>query len=172
MRFAPRSRAPGFDSSDMVFQTLLIVADRGSLKAYKIEPTPAHGTRFRLLETFQVSDVQGRYQDKLTDQAGAFPSGGGGVRQDNHSNSAAERGTVDLENERRACKHLAERMNAIIEQEKPESWLLAAPDKSARLITEQLSIAANERLAQTVHADLVKTEPSKLASHFEALQGA
>jgi hypothetical protein len=163
----------GFHSSvfkAMIINSLLIVADRGSLKAYKVEEMPTRAPRLRLIQAFDTLDVHGRYQDKVTDQAGGFPSGGGGDGR--HANGIAERGAIDLENQRRACKHLAERISELVEQEKPEGWMIAAPAQSCPVISEYLTPAVRERLVESVHADLVKIEPAKLHSYFRNLQGA
>ena len=66
--------------------SLIIVTDRGTLKAYKVNETPTRGPSLQLVQAFDTTDAHGRYQDKLTDQAGAFPSGaapGQMVRQEN-----------------------------------------------------------------------------------------
>ncbi len=54
--------------------SLIIVTDRGSLKAYKVSETPTRGPHLQLVQAFDTTDAHGRYQDKLTDQAGAFPA--------------------------------------------------------------------------------------------------
>ncbi len=53
--------------------SLIIVADRGSLKAYKVNETPNRGASLQLVQAFDITDAHGRYDDKLTDQAGRFP---------------------------------------------------------------------------------------------------
>ena len=55
--------------------SLIIVADRGSLKAYKVNETPTRGAGLRLVQAFDVTDAHGRFQDKLTDVAGRFGVG-------------------------------------------------------------------------------------------------
>ena len=73
--------------------SLIIVTDRGSLKAYRVRETPDRGAGLQLVQSFETTDAHGRFQDKLTDQAGSFPvstgdnmSGGG-----RHQNAIAER---------------------------------------------------------------------------------
>ena len=55
--------------------SLIIVTDRGSLKAYKVGETPTRGASLTLTQAFDTTEAHGRYQDKLTDQAGRFPTG-------------------------------------------------------------------------------------------------
>lgn len=52
--------------------SLVIVVDRGSLKAYRVEETPTRGASLQLVQAFEITDAHGRYDDKLTDQADAF----------------------------------------------------------------------------------------------------
>ena len=155
----------------MIINSLLIVADRGSLKAYRVEELPARtAPRLRLIQSFDVPDAHGRYRDKLTDQAGAFPAGGGGAGNQTLANSAAEHGGIDIENHRRAWKFLAERVNEVVREEKPEAWLFAASSQSLPVILEHLAPEVRERITQSVAADLVKTEPGRLPEHFAALR--
>jgi len=53
--------------------SLIIVTDRGRLKAYKVDDAPNRGPSLQLVQSIEVTDAHGRYQDKLTDQAGGFP---------------------------------------------------------------------------------------------------
>ena len=73
--------------------SLIIVTDRGSLKAYKVSETPTRGPHLQLVQAFDTTEAHGRYQDKLTDQAGAFPNGAA----PGQGNSIAERTGIDNE---------------------------------------------------------------------------
>ena len=77
-----------------------------------------------------------------------------------------------MENDRRACKHVAQRINELVTREKPEGWLLAIPATIHRLVEEHLSSEASQHLSEVVHADLLHTEPTKILTHFSALQHA
>ena len=154
----------------MLIPSLLIVTDRGGLRAYKVEPTPNRAPGLHLLDSFEAQEVHGRYQDKVTDRAGSFQaSGTAGGRQ---TGGAAEHPTIDLENDRRVCKHVAQRINELVKREKPEAWLLAVPAQIQALVLDHVDAEVVKHLSQTVHADLVRTEPSKLAAHFSELQPA
>ncbi|MFL6529944.1 MAG: hypothetical protein ACJ8KX_05700, partial [Chthoniobacterales bacterium] len=86
--------------------TLVVVADRGSVKAYKVNETPNRGSSLELVRAFVLTDAHGRYQDKLTDQAGRFPvgDGGGQAGSGRHQNAIAERQGLETENDRRIFK--------------------------------------------------------------------
>ena len=153
----------------MLINTLLIVADRGGLRAYRIGENPNRAPGLHLIDTYEAQDAHGRFADKLTDQAGRFKASGVPNQQ---TGGSAAHDTLDMENDRRACKAVAGRISELVHQEKPEGWLLAVPARISKLVEEGLAPEARQHLTEVVHADLLKVEPTKLASHFSALQPA
>jgi hypothetical protein len=147
--------------------SLIIVADRGGVKAYRVTDTPNRGASLQLVQAFDITDAHGRYDDKLTDQAGRFPISDGNGR---HANAIAERTAFETENERRICKQLAEHIADIVKRESVEGWSFAAPSSIHASITELLPSSIRNRVVEHVKSDLVKTESSKLSTHFRSLQ--
>lgn len=147
--------------------SLIIVADRGSLKAYKVDETPTRGPSLRLVQAFNLTEGHGRFQDRLSDHAGGFPVGDGGHR---HMNGAAEKQTLEGESDRRICRQLAEQISDILGREKTDAWSFAAPAEIYPHIADLLPRAQRDRIVEHVKADLVKIEPAKLPSHFRSLQ--
>ena len=145
--------------------SLIIVTDRGSLKAYKVTETPSRGPHLQLVQAFDTTDAHGRYQDKLTDQAGSFP--GGAVPGQMNS---PERTGIDIENDRRICKQLADSIAEIAEREGKEGWSFAAPASIHSAIVELLPPEVRGKIVEYVKSDLVKIEPAKLPGHFRSLQ--
>ena len=73
----------------MTPSSLIIVTDRGSLKAYRVDATPTRGPSLQLVQAFNITDAHGRLVDKVTDLAGRFPvSDSAGMH---HKASIAER---------------------------------------------------------------------------------
>ncbi len=155
----------------MQIPSLLIVADRGGLRAYTVTPNPTRAPGLHLLDAFEAQETHGRYDEKVTDQAGRF-QGGSHATGNGPVGGADEHGTIDLENERRACQHVAARINELVMREKPDTWLLAVPAQIARTVTENLQPAVTKHLGNTVHANLLKSAPDHLAAHFPELQPA
>ena len=128
--------------------SLIIVTDRGSLKAYKVTETPNRGPHLQLVQAFDTTDAHGRYQDKLTDQAGSFPGGAAPGQM----NSIAERTGIDTENDRRICKQLADRIAEIAGRDGREGWSFAAPASIHSAVVELLPQAVKgplrDRLGQ------------------------
>jgi len=148
--------------------SLIIVADRGSLKAYRVDETPTRGPSLRLIQAFDLTDAHGTLIDKVTDLAGRFPvSDGVGGR---HANSIAERTQLETETDRRIHKQLADQIVKIIDRSGKEGWSFAAPAEIHGAIVDLLPRAARDRIVEHVKSDLVKIEPAKLPSHFRSLR--
>jgi len=145
--------------------SLIIVTDRGSLKAYKVTETPTRGPHLQLVQAFDTTDAHGRYQDKLTDQAGASSSGAPG-----QMNSIAERTGIDTENDRRIFKQLADSITEIAEREGKDGWSFAAPASIHSAVVDLLPPVVRDKIVEHIKSDLVKIEPAKLPGHFRSLQ--
>lgn len=147
--------------------SLIIVTDRGSLKAYRVDDTPTRGASLRLVQAFELTEAHGRYEDKLTDQAGRFSVSDGDGR---HANSIGEHTALETESEKRICKQLAEHIEEIVRREAVEGWSFAAPAAIHAAVVELLPPAISNRIVEHVKSDLVKIESAKLLSHFRSLQ--
>jgi hypothetical protein len=147
--------------------SLIVVADRGGVKAYRVNDTPNRGASLQLVQAFDLTDSHGRYDDKLTDQAGRFPVSDGHSR---HANSIAERTALETENDRRICKQLAEHIAEVVKRETTAGWSFAAPASIHSTIAELLPAPVRNRVVEHVKSDLLKIESSKLAHHFRSLQ--
>src|SRR5437588_9493729 len=148
--------------------SLIIVTDRGSLKAYRVDETPTRGPSLHLVQAFDLTDAHGRLIDKVTDLAGRFPvSDGAGGR---HANSIAERTQLETETHRRIQKQLADQIIKIVQSDGVEGWSFAAPASIHAAIVDLLPASVRDRIVEHVKSDLVKTEPSKLPAHFRSLQ--
>lgn len=147
--------------------SLVIVADRGSLKAYRVNETPTRGPSLHLVQAFNTTDAHGRLLDKVTDQAGRFPVRDGAGLQ--HGGSIAE---TKLENEtdRRIYRQLADQIAKVVKSDGIEGWSFAAPAEFHSTIVNLLPNDVRGRIVEHVKSDLVKVEPAKLHSHFRSLQ--
>lgn len=150
----------------MIPSTFVVVADRGSLKAYKVNETPNRGASLQLVQAFNIMDAHGRMQDKVTDEAGAFPNAAGPGAM----NSIAERQGIANETDRRIQRELAEKIAEAVKREAAEGWSFAAPSTIHSAITDLLPNDVRDRIVEHVNSDLVNIEPAKLPSHFRSLQ--
>lgn len=152
---------------NMTSTSLIIVADRGSLKAYKVNKTPTRGLSLQMIQAFDITDAHGRYVDKFTDEAGRFPvsDGTGG----HHASSIAERPALEKENNRRICKELSDRISELVQEEGRDGWSFAAPASIHSAVLKSLPVEVRNSIVERVKSDLVKIEPDQLASHFESI---
>ena len=149
--------------------SLVIVTDRGSLKAYRVAETPTRGPSLQLVQAFNITDAHGRLVDKLSDVAGRFPvTEGAGAHRG--PASIAERTQLTGEIDRRIQKELADQITQIVLQNGKEGWSFAAPAEIHAAIVDSLPSAVRQRIVEHVKSDLVKVEPAKLISHFRSLQ--
>jgi hypothetical protein len=147
--------------------SLIIVADRGGLRAYRVDQTPTRGASLHLVQALELTAAHGRYSDKVTDQAGSFAVSDGNGR---HASSIAERTALEAENDKRICQQLAGHIADVVQREAVEGWSFAAPASIHAIVAELLPPAIRDRVVEHVKSDLVKTDSVKLASHFRSLR--
>ncbi len=153
----------------MIPSSLIIVTDRGSLKAYRVNETPTRGPSLQLVQAFNITDAHGRLVDKVSDLAGRFPvTNGAGAHRG--AASIAERTQLEAETDRRIQKELADQIVKIVSLNGKEGWSFAAPAEIHSAIVDLLPPAVRNRIVEHVKSDLVKTEPAKLSAHFRSLQ--
>src|SRR5213082_3858099 len=99
----------------MTPSSIVIVTDRGGLKAYRVNETPTRGPSLQLVQAFDITDAHGRLVDKVSDLAGRFPVGDGAGGR--HANSIAERTQLETETHRRIQKQLADQIIKIVSRD-------------------------------------------------------
>jgi hypothetical protein len=153
----------------MTPSSLVIVTDRGSLKAYRVNETPTRGPSLQLVQAFNITDAHGRMVDKVSDLAGRFPvtNGAGGHHG---AGSIAERTQLATETDRRIQKELADQITKIVSSNGKEGWAFAAPAEIHAAIVDLLPATVRDQIVEHVKSDLVKVEPAKLISRFRSLR--
>jgi hypothetical protein len=148
--------------------SLVVVADRGSLKAYRVADTPTRGPSLKLVQAFNITDAHGRLVDKVTDLAGRFPvTEGAGAHRGPASIAESK---LENETDRRIYKQLADQIAKIVKDDAPNGWSFAAPAEFHGTIVDLLPGDVRGRIVEHVKSDLVKTEPAKLPTHFRSLK--
>jgi hypothetical protein len=151
----------------MTPSSLIILTDRGSLKAYRVDETPTRGPSLQLVQAFNITEAHGKLIDKVTDLAGRFPvSDGAGVH---HGASIAE-SKLETETDRRIYKQLADQIVKLVKSDGVEGWSFAAPSSIHSAIVDLLPRDVRNRIVEHVKSDLVKIEPAKLPAHFRSLR--
>lgn len=153
----------------MTPSSLVIVTDRGSLKAYRVDETPTRGPSLQLVQAFNMTDAHGRLVDKLSDLAGRFPvTEGAGTHRG--PASISERTQLATEMDRRIQKELADQIAKIVSQNGKDGWSFAAPAEIHAAIVDLLPAGIRQRIVEHVKSDLVKVEAARLTSHFRSLR--
>jgi Protein required for attachment to host cells len=152
----------------MIPASIVITADRGSLKAYQVSETPTRGPSLKLVQAFDITNAHGRFTDKVTDFAGRFPvTEGAGAH---HGPASIGESKLQTETARRINKELADQITKIINGNAREGWSFAAPAEIHSAIVDLLPGAVRDRIVEQVKSDLVKVEPAKLPNHFRSLK--
>ena len=153
----------------MTPSSLVIVTDRGSLRAYRVNETPTRGPSLQLVQAFNMTDAHGRLIDKLSDVAGRFPvTESAGAHRG--PASIAERTQLATETDRRIQKELADQITKIVSKTGKDGWSFAAPAEIHTAIVDLLPANVRQRIVEHVKSDLVKVEPARLMSHFRSLR--
>jgi hypothetical protein len=135
----------------MIPTSLVVVADRGSLRAYRVEETPTRGPHLKLVQAFEVTDVMNAPSMRHTTPMTDWPQ-------------------LEAEMERHVCKELATEIAKIVGRNEGKGWSFAAEPSINQSIVELLPEEIRERIVERVPSDLVKIEPAKLPSHFRSLR--
>jgi hypothetical protein len=136
----------------MVPASIIVVVDRGTMKAYEMEQVPTHGLVPRLLQEITFSETHGRYRDRYTDQADAFPATG----KLGYATALAERHGMEREEEAELFRHIGEQISDFLGKHRPERWSFAAASEINLDILEQIAPEWRERLVHNIKSDLAK----------------
>ena len=145
--------------------TMVVVADLGCLKAYRLENDEANRTpRLQLLEHYHSAEAHSKLVDKVTDSSGRFPRGAGS--NGGNAMSDGERHNIELETRKRLVRQLAQRFNALARGKDVERCLVAASREINHLLLDELDPQVRGKIALNLSADLTKVGPGKLLRHF------
>jgi hypothetical protein len=147
------------------FKTLLVTADLGHLKAYRLiqndgQPGRPHIERIQT----ETTDATSHLSEVVTDQAGQFRKGSFPAGPNDRSDG--EPHNLTLERRRRALKAIVRDISRLIAREKPQKWLLAAGKEINERLIEALDANARARLKQNVQANLTKLGSAQMLAHF------
>lgn len=163
---------PQWNSHRLMNSYFFIVADRGNVKAYRAEASPARHAQARLVQAFTLVDAHTKPTQKFSDEAGAFPTQtGAGGWQSWQANSIGEK-HLDLEETRRLVKQIASHINGILGLDQPEQWSFAAPSEIHQAVLDCVDRRHLQRLTERVTRDLVNVPANEILAHFSAVRPA
>jgi hypothetical protein len=142
---------------------VIIVADLGHFKAFKVSKEVMESSRIEMIENYDILETHGKLSEKLSDSAGTFGLGGGkqGIRGYGESHN------IETENCKRAIKRLADNINKLIKKEDCQQWHLAAGRKINAKIMDNLDNTVKAKLSKNISSDLTKAKKSDILARFE-----
>ena len=146
--------------------TLVVVADLGCFRAYRLENHQLNrAPRLELVEEFTNADAHEKLVDKVSDSAGRFPRRTG-APAGNVAMSDGERHNIELESRKRLVRQLAQRLNVLVRAKDIECCLLAASREINHQLVDELEPRVRAKIEKNVTADLTKLERAEILRHF------
>ncbi len=145
---------------------LIIVADRGLLRAYRqTQNATDRQPHLELIAELKPAAAHLKMSDQVSDQAGRFPRGGGtGVTPGDLS--AGEQLTQEAEQDHRLIQQLAEKIDALLADSEVTDCRLAASAPIHKQVLDALQPTTRDKISQVLASNLAKTDPTELLGHF------
>lgn len=142
---------------------LIILADMGELKSYKVDYIGAT-QRYHIEPLTDIDYIEGRKKlgDSLSDDRGNFGHASG----KNPNAETGENMHAELDREHRVVQLIADDISAMLANADAGSCYLAFPAKHHKELTAALSDTAKKALAKNIASDLVKCPKEDILKHF------
>ncbi|WP_456432496.1 host attachment protein [Nitratifractor sp.] len=165
---------------ERLLESLIIVADLGELKAYRVKEEMAidpkddaqtshkhhKGTlidalRPELVLAVDFIDAHKKITEEVTDKVGRnkAPYGAG---------ESGEPHNLKLEIEHRLLKEIADEIMRLVRNENPKRWHLAFPAEHHKALMDRIDPDVREKLDVKIPEDLTKVKPETLLERFGA----
>jgi hypothetical protein len=141
---------------------IVVVADRGTVKTYKVWHTPSHGPQLELLEQHGFSQAHQSLQDQTADQSGTLSDQG----SDGHSNSNSDQHRFETETEGRGIKAVAQTISNSVRKARPLHWYLACPSEVHAELVKRIPNSLRAGLHEVIKADLTHSPTSEIIRHL------
>lgn len=141
---------------------LMVVADLGWLKAYRVEMDDRPTPHLALVEEMELTEARQKIKDKLSDLAGRRRSAGmsgAAPMADSHNQ--------ELEVEKRLVRQLTDKIVQLASQNCFEGCYLAVGKEINRKVVDALPPRVREKIEVNLALDLTKVEICKLWDYFK-----
>ena len=128
----------------MTTSSLIILADRGGLKAYSVTETTTRGPSLRLVDEFQITGAERELPFNVESSQ-------------RHVLLMSDWMGLEAETDCRVCQQLAERIAKVVKTERVKGWSFAAEPAIHKVVVDLLPVAIRERIVEHVPSDLMKT---------------
>ena len=129
---------------------LVVVADTGKLRAFRLTPSEMTGSRARIEEVETNLNLPDPAPTDVTDDDGNFP---GRVARNGAPMMHGESHGRQQEEERRAIKEIVSAISKLMDAETYEIWNFAAPERVCKRFVQQLPMSLQERLTRVEECD-------------------
>jgi hypothetical protein len=145
---------------------IIVLMDLACLHGYRlVRDEIGNSERLEAVHHHDNADAHTRFGQRVSDQAGRFPSGngtrGGAMSQGEDHNSR-------IETERRLIHLQVEQLKRLLDAEHYDAWYFAAPHAINHRIIDQLDDGHRRRLHKNLPADLTKMQPIQVLERFKA----
>jgi len=144
---------------------IIITADLGHFKAYKLTETPTGKWKIDMIESYDSIEGHGKLGEKLSDTAGTFLGGGGRWEA---ARGYGQPHNLKLEIQKKLASMIAKDINFLIENEAYMAWCLAAPEKINGIIVKHLKPDVKTAMIKNIMTDLTNIKKVEIPGHFES----
>jgi hypothetical protein len=144
---------------------IVVIADLGHFKAYKLTKTEQGTGKLDLIESFDFLEAHEKFSDKYSDQSGNF---GGAVGKNAAATGFGETNNIAIEKEKRLVKNIAQSINKIVRTDHCDGWYMAAVKTINNQVVAFLDSEVKAKLEKNISADLTKTPKSEIIARFAA----
>ncbi len=142
---------------------IIIVADTGSFRAFGLEHPPEREPFPREFESIDLIATNQQLHEKVTDQAGAMPSGGAQGATSHVGNEG-----IQLEDKSRAIKEIGGHIDRVLSEHTPDRWSFAAPSEVNHAILDAIPNRQwKDKVRENVSSNLVNVRPQEFGKHFK-----
>jgi hypothetical protein len=151
--------------NNMMSTTLIIVADSGLLKAYRIsQKSLAHKRKAELVKSVYYEQAHRKLGEIVSDQAGRFRGGG---KITNAGATTGEEHNLLQDLQKKVIKHLTADIESVVKLYAADAYHLALSVKLYKPVLEAMRKDFRAKFKKTVNADLTKETVAKLRERFK-----
>jgi hypothetical protein len=152
-------------NQNMKHSQVIIVANAGSLKAYRItESSVAHRRPAEMIRKIEYEPAHKKLSEMVTDRQGRFRGSGDA---NSPSRSSGEQHKLFEEMKKKSVRQLAHDIEGIIKHSLAEKIHIALPKLISADVVSKLSKSSKDRIGKNVTADIVKEPVADLRSRFK-----
>lgn len=151
--------------ADTMKNRMIVVANLGAFKAYKIQQDGTGSARLEEVATPDVPNEHSKRSNTLTVMEGKSAANPSNPRA-NATASDGEQHNMELEKRRRAIRKIAENIHRFLDDEPTRTCALAAPKEILGQIVNEVHPSLRGRLDKTLPLDLTRAPKLELLEQF------